>query len=231
MSNFHNIELTYIDNTTARAMIKKFHYMRTFPSGAKVNVGMLDKGKLVGLIVFGYSSATDAKVARLIPGMKKNEYLELQRMFISDAYGHNSESYLMSRIMKKLKFDLGLRLIVTHAGGCKNDCGIVYQASGFLYFGKQPSSDFFLTKDGEYKNIIAPMRFGRIDSKNKTPQQVGEELFGEGEIVYANRYFYAYPLDKKLRSQLAKKSLEFPKDSANFRKDQKWQNAEEVLNG
>lgn len=231
MSNFHDIEIGYISNETARAAIKKFHYMKTYPSGAKVNIGMMDKGRLVGLIVFGYSSATDAKVERLVPGMKRNEFLELQRMWISDAYGHNSESFWMSRIMKKLKRELGIRLIVTHAGGCKNDCGIVYQASGFLYFGKQPSSDFFLTEAGEYKNIIAPMRFGRVSSKDKTPQEVGEELFGPGEIVYANRYFYAYPLDKKLRAQLEPKGLEFPKDSSNFRKDQKWQNAEAVLNG
>ena len=196
--------------------------MRTYPSGAKVNIAIMDGNKVVGICVFGYSTATDAKVSKVAYGLRKDEYLEMQRLWISDLYGHNTESYSLARIIEKLKADYGLRLVVTHAGGCKDDCGIVYQASGWLYFGSQPCNDFYLTAAGEYKNMIAPMRFGRVVSKGKTLQQVGEELFGAGCVVYAHRYFYVYPIDKAIRRRLAKLQEPYPKQSAQFRRDQQW---------
>lgn len=226
MGDFRNIELNYIDAKTARLVVQHHHYMKTYPSGSKVNVGMMDNGKIIGIAVFGYSSQTDKKIEKVAFDIARNEYLEMQRLWISDDYGHNTESFMLAKIIKKIKDDLNIKMIVTHAGGCKDDCGIVYQASGWLYFGKQPSSDFFLTAAGEYKNIIAPMRFGRIDSKGKSPQEIGEELFGMGEIIYANRYFYVYPIDKGMRRRLSKLSLKYPKESAIFRKDQKWVSGE-----
>jgi hypothetical protein len=222
MPDFREIELNYTDAQTARKVIERFHYMKTYPSGAKVNVALTHKNKIIGIFVFGYSSQTDKKIEKLVENLTKKDYLEMQRIWISDDFGHNTESFVFSRIVKMLEKDLGLKMLVTHAGGCKDDCGIVYQASNWLYFGKQASNDFYLTKAGEYKNIIAPMRFGRIDSKGKTPQEIGEELFGEGKIIYAHRYFYAYPIEKSLRKRLSKLGLEYPKESARFRKDQKW---------
>jgi len=222
MGNYKNIEFVYCDRATAKQVCETRHYMRTYPQGAKVNIALMDSGRLVGIVVFGYSSQTDKKVAKLAYGVDRSQYLEMQRLWISDEYGHNTESFVLSRVLKKLQTDLNLELVVTHAGGCKDDCGIVYQASGWLYFGAQPSSDFYLTEAGEYKNIIAPMRFGRVDAKNKTPQQVGEELFGPGQIIDAHRYFYAYPLNKGMRRRLTKEQLPFPKTSAIFRRDQKW---------
>ncbi len=228
MPDFRDIKLTYTDPQTARKVIGRYHYMKTYPAGSKVNIAMTHEGRIVGICVFGYSSQTDKKVHRIAYGMTKKDYLELQRLWISDDFGHNTESHIMARMIKMLKTDLGVKMLVTHAGGCKNDAGFVYQASGWLYFGSQPSSDFYLTEAGEYKNIIAPMRFGRVDSKGKTAQEVGEELFGKGEIIYANRYFYAYPIEKGLRRRLTKISLPYPKEAARYRKDQKWQDAEPV---
>lgn len=222
MGAFEDIEFVYCDRATAKRVCETKHYMRTFPQGAKVNIALMDAGQLVGIVVFGYSSQTDKKVKKLAYGLERNQFLEMQRLWISDDYGHNTESYVLSRILKKLQRDYDLQLVVTHAGGCKDDCGIVYQASGWLFFGGEPTSDFYLTEAGEYKNIIAPMRFGRVDAKGKTPQQVGEELFGPGEIINAHRYFYAYPLNKGMRRRLTKTQQPFPKISATFRRDQEW---------
>lgn len=226
MGNFKDLTFVYCERDVAKRVCDTKHYMRTYPSGAKVNVAMMDGKRLVGIAVFGYSSQTDKKVLKVAYGIDKTQYLEMQRLWISDDYGHNTESYVLSKIIKMLERDMGLRMIVTHAGGCKDDCGIVYQASGWLYFGGEPCNDFYLTEAGEYKNIIAPIRFGRVDAKGKTQQQVGEELFGPGEIIYAHRYFYVYPIEKSIRRRLGRESLPYPKQSATFRKDQKWVSGE-----
>lgn len=222
MGDFRDLTFIYCDRAVAKAACERYHYMKTYPSGAKVNVAIMDGKQLVGICVFGYSSATDAKVARIAYGIEKGQYLEMQRLWISDDYGHNTESYSLARIIKKLQNDYPLKLIVTHAGGCKDDCGIVYQASGWLYFGATKCDDFFLTNSGEYRNMIAAMRFGRVSAKGKTKQQVGEELFGAGCVVNAHRYFYVYPIDKAIRRRLSKTTLPYPKQSAVFRKDQQW---------
>jgi len=222
MGDFRSIEIKYCERDVAKKTCETKHYMKTYPSGAKVNIALVDDKKIVGIIVFGYSSQTDKKVTKVAYGLKKEQYLEMQRLWIDDDYGHNTESYILGKVMKKLDKDYDLQLVVTHAGGCKDDCGIVYQASGWLFFGASKCNDFFETKEGEYKNMIAPIRFGRVVTKNKTQQQIGEELFGEGTVVNAHRYFYVYPISKAIRRRISKNSLPFPKESANFRKDQQW---------
>lgn len=222
MGDFRNLTFEYCSRETAKAACETFHYMKTYPSGAKINIAILDGKRLVGICVFGYSTATDQKIARIAYGIEKKHYLEMQRLWISDDYGHNTESFSLSKIIKKLQKDYDLQLIVTHAGGCKDDCGIVYQASAWLYFGAQKCDDFYETAAGEYKNVIAPMRFGRVNAKGKTKEEVGFELFGEGRVVYAHRYFYVYPLNKGMRRRLQKISQEYPKQSAQFRRNQEW---------
>lgn len=215
------IKVLVIDNKTAKNYTIKNHYMKTFPN-AKVSFGVFYKDKLCGVVSFGFSTATEQKIKKIIPDIKQGEFIEMQRMNILDILGHNIESYVLGEIYSLFKKNTKIKVLITHAGGCKNDCGIIYQASSWLYFGKEKCNDFYLTKDGEYKNIIAPMRFGRVPKNIKGGQNVGEYLFGEGELIYSFRYLYLYPLQKGLRKFLSKKSLEYPKDSQVFRLNQQW---------
>jgi hypothetical protein len=222
MGNFEDLRFVYCERAVAKQVCETRHYMRTYPQGAKVNIAIMDGKRVVGICVFGYSSATEQKVARIAYGISRHQYLEMQRLWISDDYGHNTESWSLARIIRKLHSDYDLKCIVTHAGGCKDDCGIVYQASGWLYFGSSKCDDFYLTEAGEYKNMVAALRFGRASAKGKTKQQVGEELFGPGSVVNAHRYFYVYPIDKAIRRRLTKVAQPYPKQSAVFRRDQQW---------
>jgi hypothetical protein len=220
------LSVLVIDNKTAKEYTVKNHYMKTFPI-AKVSFGVFFKKKLSGVVSFGYSTATEQKIKKIIPKIEKSEFIEMQRMNLLDDLGHNAESYVLGQIYKLFKKNTGIKILITHAGGCKNDCGIIYQASSWLYFGKEKCNDFYLTKNGEYKNIIAPMRFGRVPKEIKGGQKVGEYLFGDGDLIYSYRYLYLYPLNKGLRNYLQKKSLTYPKDSKNFRLNQKWINGDD----
>lgn len=222
MGDYRDITLEFCDRKGAKKLCENFHYMKTYPQGGLVNIVMKDKNKAVGICVFGYSSATEAKVRKIVLGLERNEYIEMQRLWISDNFGHNTESYCLSKIIDLLKTYYKLKIIITHSGGCKNDCGIVYQSSGWIFLGVEPCEDFYKTSEGVYKNIIAAMRFGRIVTKGKTKQQIGLELFGRGEIIKAKRYFYVYPICKGIRRRLEKIKLKHPKDSQIFRRNQVW---------
>ncbi len=223
MSNIKNIEVKIIKSDIARKYTLEYHYMKTFPI-AKICFGVFFDTKLQGVITFGESTSTFAKIKKILPKIKKNEVIEMQRMNLLDTLGHNSESYVLGKIYELFKKNTKIKVIVTHAGGCKNDCGIVYQSSSWLYFGKEKCEDFYLTKNGEYKNIIAPMRFGRVPKNIKGGQKIGEYLFGEGQLIKSYRYLYLYPINKGIRVYLQSKSMPYPKDSLIFRKNQKWIN-------
>jgi hypothetical protein len=216
-----DVEIKVVDSKTAKNYTIKNHYMKTFPN-PKICFGVFYKKRLSGVLTFGLSTSTKQKVQKVIPIIEDGEFLEMQRMNISDVLGFNSESFVLGKVYELFKKNTKVKILLTHAGGCKNDCGIVYQASSWLYFGKEKCNDFYLTKDGEYKNIIAPMRFGRVPKGIKGGQNVGEYLFGEGKLIKSFRYLYIYPLNKGLRNFLERKSVEYPKDSAIFRKNQKW---------
>ncbi len=216
-----DIEVKVIDSKTAKEYTIKYHYMKTFPI-PKVCFGVFYKKRLSGVLTFGLSTATEQKIKKLIPNIKANEFIEMQRMNLLDVLGMNAESYVLGKVYKLFKKKTNIKVIITHAGGCKNDCGIIYQSSSWLYFGKEKCNDFYLTKAGEYKNIIAPMRFGRVPKGIKGGQKIGEYLFGEGKLINSYRYLYLYPINKGLRKYLEKKAIQYPKDSAVFRKDQKW---------
>ena len=198
--------------------------MKTYPKGAAVNFGIYYGQRLVGVAVFGYCTGTAAKVAKIVGGaMGKDRYLEMQRLWVDDCMGHNVESFCLARIMKMIKTNTKVQLVITHAGGCKNDCGIVYQASGWLYFGQTKSKDFYLTAGGEYKSLVAPMRFGRVPKELKGDlAAAGKYLFGPGQLVDAVRHTYVYPIHRGLRRRLAKKALQNPKNSAHYRRGQEW---------
>lgn len=224
MKTFDSLEVKPVSHKVAKSVVLANHYMKTFPNGVKLSIGMFDKqtGKIEGICVFGYSGSTEAKVKKILPRIKKSEFLEMQRLWISDNYGHNTESYMLSKIFKLIKEKTDIKVVLTHAGGCKNDCGIVYQASAWLYFGRTKCNDFYLTTGGEYKNMASALRFGRIKPEGRTRHEIGFELFGKGRAIDSYRYTYLYVIDKGIRRRLSKISLPYPKDSDHFRRHQEW---------
>lgn len=225
MYDVNKLRVVNIDRESARNCVMKNHYMKTFPSGAKIYFGILHEGfeGLVGVAIFGFSSGTNKK-SKLFHGLlAENSILEMQRLWVSDDMGHNAESKILSLMMASFKSKLPeIKVIWTYAGGCKNDCGIVYQSSGFQFLGSEECNDFYLTKTGEYKNILAALRFGKAPKEYKTREEIARYLYGEGEFIQAQRHYYFYAIDKGLRRKMEKFCKPFPKNSANFRFNQKW---------
>lgn len=208
----------------AKRLARMYHYMHTSPSGARLAFGIYHQGMpgIRGVCILGKSTATNKK-ASLFPGCQPENLLEMQRLWISDALGHNAESKTLSMVMAKIKAHYPqLKVVITYAGGCKNDCGIVYQSSGFMYLGWEPCDDFYLTDSGKYKNIINVLRFGKAPKELKTVEEKARFVYGPGKLLKTKRFFYFYPLDKVVRRKMKKHCLPFPKNSEHFRKDQKW---------
>lgn len=218
-----NLVVLPIELRAAKDICVKNHYMHTAPQDARIAYGIFLDSICYGVMILGYTPTTNRKISKLINKISKSQYIELQRTWISDELGHNTESWMMSRVMKSLK-RAGIWVVLTHSGGCKDDVGFIFQSSGWLYFGSEPCSDFFLTQEGEYKNIVSAVRFGRVPKEiiKNGNQSVGEYLFGNGCLINARRHLYLYPINKGLRRRLKKLSFPYPKDPANLRYNQAW---------
>lgn len=223
----NKIRVINIDRVSAKEAVQNFHYMKTFPAGAQVYFGILHEGMtgLKGVAVFGNSTATKAKTKLFPDSVGPENIIEMQRLWISDDLGHNAESKVLSLIMAKFKTHAKhIKVVWTYAGGCKDDCGIVYQSSGFMYLGSEECDDFYLTEKGEYKNIINALRFGKAPKHMKDRGEIAAYLYGPGKFIKAHRHYYFYPIDKAVRRKMMSKTKPFPKHSAVYRLNQKWVN-------
>ena len=218
-----NCKVVPIDLKDAKRISVAKHYMGTWPQGATVAFGLFFKGRCCGVMVAGYAPTTERKVKKWCNKIERSQYIELQRTWVSDSMGHNTESWMMGQVMRQLK-KAGVWLVLTHSGGCKDDVGFIFQASGWLYLGGEPCSDFFETEKGDYKNLVSALRFGRVpkDIIKQGNQAAGEYLYGKGKIVNARRHLYVYPIKSGVRARLKKKTFPFPKDPAIFRQYQSW---------
>jgi len=215
--------VSIISIADAKKMAVENHYMHTAPQDARIAYGIFMDGKCYGCMIFGYAPTTGKKISKFCNNINKSQYIELQRTWISDNLGHNTESWMMSQVMKSLK-KAGMWIVLTHSGGCKDDVGFIFQASGWLYFGGEPCNDFFLTNSGKYKNIVSAVRFGRVpkDVIREGNQSIGKYLFGDGCIINARRHLYLYPINNNIRKRLKKLALPYPKDPAILRYNQGW---------
>ena len=219
----NELKVVPISIKAAKKMAIKNHYMHTAPQDARIAYGVFFEDKCYGCMILGYAPTTGKKISKWCNKIEKSQYIELQRTWINDKLGHNTESWMMGQVMKSLK-RAGIWVVLTHSGGCKDDVGFIFQASGWLYFGGEPCNDFFLTSTGEYKNVVSAIRFGRVpkDVLKNGNQSVGEYLFGEGCIINARRHLYLYPINKNIRHRLNKLSMPYPKDPAGVRYNQAW---------
>lgn len=214
-----------ISLSDAKGITVARHYMRTWPQGARLAFGLFMARQCLGVMVLGYAPTTEKKVKKYTNNIRRDQYIELQRTWVSDKLGHNAESWFMARAMRSLK-KIGIWVVLTHSGGCKDDVGFIFQASGWLYFGAEKCNDFFKTAANEYKNLVSALRFGRVpkDIISTGSQSCGEYLFGPGQIVEARRHLYLYPIKKGIRRRLKKYTSPFPKNPAVYRLNQAWGN-------
>ena len=97
-----DIEVKVIDSKTAKEYTIKNHYMKTFPI-PKVCFGVFYKKMLSGVLTFGLSTSTKEKITKLVPEIKDNEFIEMQRMNLLDVLGFNAESYVLGKIYELFK--------------------------------------------------------------------------------------------------------------------------------
>lgn len=199
----YEYEIKEISKEDALRIIQKFHYSRTLPKLNKHFVGFFLNDELCGIVTLGWGTRPLHTIQKLFPTMTTADYYEIGRMAMTDDMPRNSESQMLSQLIKWLKVNhKEIKVLFTWADGMLGKVGYVYQASNFIYAG-YVGGEMYL-KDGLK---IHPRQTRQLFSPNDERMTVRPTL----EQMRLNnirhfkgrqyRYFY-FLCDKKERRRL-----------------------------
>jgi hypothetical protein len=137
------MEVIKIDKKTAQEWVSKKHYRRTlgiFWEG----FALVEEGYITGVVCYGQPSAPIQKYSFV----ERNFRLyELTRLVIQ-SHNKNACSFLVSKSLKMLKEKPSA--VISYADSAIGHCGIVYQATNWIYTGAVTAHDKMYLVDGKY---------------------------------------------------------------------------------
>jgi hypothetical protein len=117
-----------IDSKTATALVVEHHYLHRRPP-ISFAYGLFDSGELVGTVTFGVPASRHLQ--KSVCPSDPDLTLELNRLWVHDDQPKNTESWFVSRALRKLP----PRLVASYADPVHGHAGYVYRALNFHYAG------------------------------------------------------------------------------------------------
>ena len=205
-----NIMLRLLNKYEAAQFVSTRHYSAVMPRLTKYYFGYYIKGKLVGVITFGWGTRPKHTIQKLFPSLDTKDYYEIGKMCLDDSLPKNSESQLLSKSIDWLKKNTDIKYLFTWADGIVGKPGYVYQAANFLYGGFS-ITDTYVSKSGEkiHPRTIQgqlPNKEGLKYGHRPNPKQLKELGLSR---VKGKQFRYIYPMSKKYRKYLKKSTVKW----------------------
>ncbi len=141
-------EIKEIDKNSFLQLVYNNHYSIVMPRITKYYLGCFMDGLLVGGLSLGWGTQPKQTIVKLFPMLDTKDYYEIGKMVMLDEMPRNSESQMISKIIKWIKGNLDITYLFTWADGIVGKPGYVYQASNFLY-GGFIWTDIYISSNGE----------------------------------------------------------------------------------
>ena len=207
--DINKIYIKEVDSKLANRLIIQNHYSATTPKGVKFHLGIWIEDKLYGIAQFGYGIRPTI-TCNFVNGTTHKEYLELNRLWISDELGANAESKSISLCLKWVKEKCPqLKWIISFADGMMGKVGTIYQATNFVYTGYADYGGMFLTKDGRRMHKISLWHKHKLTGRSFLESIYGTPLY----FVSGGQYRYFHFYDKKEIKNLTLQILPYPKQT------------------
>lgn len=217
----YKFKIKEIKKEQALQMIQTYHYSNTLPKLNKYFVGFFLDEELVGVVTLGWGTRPRHTIQRIFPSLNTNDYLEIGRMCMTEEMPRNSESQMLSQLVKWIKRNIPeLKVLFTWADGMVGKVGYVYQASNFIYAGFSGGEMYM--KDGVKIHVRQMKSFLVSDGKKEERITVRPTLeqMRQFEIQHFKGKQYRYLMflcDKREKNKLKKEclidlSLPNPKD-------------------
>jgi len=212
-----NCTVRRIKREDTRTFLYFIHYARRMPQ-ITYAFGLFENNNLIGVCTFGYP-ASPSLIKSLLKDSENKILLELNRLCLKPEYnGKNYGSYFVSKCLKLLPNET---YVVSYADSGWSHCGYVYQATNWLYTGKQEErfAKYCNGKharhqerfDSEYKQLISSKyryiyMVGDKRTKKDMLKNIKCEIFNEYPKVEEVKYDVnnPQPVDKRLNKPLTK---------------------------
>lgn len=193
----------------AREIIIANHYSRTVVNNSYVHLGVFIRRKMVGVLQFGYLKNPRC-MERIVWGTGIKEYLELNRMWLSDAAPRNSESKAIAYAIRYIgQAHPQVKWIQSFADERCGRWGVVYQAANFLYCGSHVTT--FYRLDGKFYHEQA-MSTRSPEVLRTCPAYRHLQAHRKRARKRSCRMFrYLYFIDRRARAGLRFKVQPYPK--------------------
>ena len=143
----YRFDIREISKEDTLKMIQKYHYSNTLTKINKYFLGFFLEEELVGVVTLGWGTRPRHTIQRIFPSLHTKDYLEIGRMCMTEEMPRNSESQMLSQLVKWIRMNIPeLKVLFTWADGMLGKVGYVYQASNFIYAGYSDGEMYM--KDG-----------------------------------------------------------------------------------
>ena len=213
-----------IDKEAALDMIVRYHYSNTLPKINKYYIGFFLNNTLVGVVTLGYGTRPKHTIKKIFPTLDTKDYLEIGRMCMLDSMPRNSESQMLSQLVKYIKVNYPeIKVLFTWADGMLGKVGYVYQSANF-YYASYSNTDMYLYNGIKIHPRQTKKLFGLENDPRITVRPTLQQLNKYGIKHYKGiqlKYIY-FLCNKRLKKKLLKEAtvdlnFNYPKI-----KDLKW---------
>ena len=172
-------EAKIINYETARFVCNTYHYAKRTPQ-ITVAVGMFVDGVMAGMVSYGIPASSN--VLNFCGEQYAKNALELNRLFVHDWSGSNSESWLIGQSFKILESVYPQYfLLISYADTTYDHVGYIYQATNWYYTGKGKGDREYQINGKHYhrKNVYNEFGTSSIVELQKMGHKVTTESQGD----------------------------------------------------
>lgn len=207
-----SLKVDFCSHEAAKYAVEHWHYSRTMPKSKLVKFGVWEDGAFIGAVIYGVGATSDLVKAY---GIKPIEGCELVRIALTSH--QSSVTQIVARTLKVLKqSNPGLRLVVSFADPEQNHQGVIYQAGNWIFAGCSIASEEYVVRGERLHGRT--LRHGKPQSM--TTKEYAKRLDPNFQVIKgSSKYRYLYPLDKRMRAQIAPLAQPYPKRAADVSRD------------
>jgi len=179
----------------AKYACQHWHYSQSLPGGGRVQLGVWEDGRFVGVVVYGIGSGNATNGSRY--GLRRShEMADLARVALRD---HQTPVSRIVAVTLRLlhRHCPGLRLIISMADPRQGHHGGIYQAGNWIYTGETAKDYQYQLPDGRWVHHRTATR--RLKSVKGCPKK-----------PLPGKHRYLMPLDDEVRERIKPLAKPYP---------------------